>query len=264
MRRRQYIARGPNCIWHIDGNDKLLPYGFAIHGAIDGYSRKILWLKVSKSSKNPGYVARYFVDYVRNLNGVPKRIRADRGVENSRVAGLQRYFRMLHDDADSGMRSFLFGKSTSNQRIEAWWSFLRRSLLNWWMNYSKDMRDQALFDDSNDLHVECLRFCFYSILQDELYETVENWNHHRIRPSRMAESPHGRPDVLYFLPQNQGQDVRDYKQPVAAHDLDLTDQIYCENTPMFCCTNDFAELAFILMDEHNLEMPRSANEAEIL
>ena len=33
-------------MWHIDGWDKLKPYGFAVHGAMDGYSRKLLWLKV--------------------------------------------------------------------------------------------------------------------------------------------------------------------------------------------------------------------------
>ena len=41
--RRRYCTPGPNFLWHVDGNDKLKPFGFAIHGAIDGYSRKILW-----------------------------------------------------------------------------------------------------------------------------------------------------------------------------------------------------------------------------
>ena len=46
LRRRVYSNPGPNYAWHIDGHDKLKPFGFAIHGAIDGYSRKVLWLKV--------------------------------------------------------------------------------------------------------------------------------------------------------------------------------------------------------------------------
>ena len=33
---------GPNHIWHLDGYDKLCPYGFAIHGCIDGYYKHIL------------------------------------------------------------------------------------------------------------------------------------------------------------------------------------------------------------------------------
>ena len=42
LRRRKYISKGPNYIWHIDGYDKLKPFGFCIHGAIDGYSRRIM------------------------------------------------------------------------------------------------------------------------------------------------------------------------------------------------------------------------------
>ena len=46
LKRRKYINCGPNYIWHIDGNDKLKPLSFCIHAGIDGFSRKILWLKV--------------------------------------------------------------------------------------------------------------------------------------------------------------------------------------------------------------------------
>ena len=36
LRRREYNSKGPNYLVHIDGYDKLKPFGFAIHGAIDG------------------------------------------------------------------------------------------------------------------------------------------------------------------------------------------------------------------------------------
>ena len=32
----------------MDGFDKLKPYGFPIHACMDGFSRKVLWLEVSK------------------------------------------------------------------------------------------------------------------------------------------------------------------------------------------------------------------------
>ena len=38
LKRRQYITKGPNHLWHIDGYDKLKPFGFCIHGAINGFS----------------------------------------------------------------------------------------------------------------------------------------------------------------------------------------------------------------------------------
>lgn len=44
--RRAYWSEGPSHVWHMDGFDKLKPYGIAVHGCIDGYSRKVLWLKV--------------------------------------------------------------------------------------------------------------------------------------------------------------------------------------------------------------------------
>ena len=51
--RREYHSFVPNHTWHIDGYDKLKPFGIAIHGALDGYSRRILWLKLSPSNNNP-------------------------------------------------------------------------------------------------------------------------------------------------------------------------------------------------------------------
>lgn len=37
FRRRVYHGLGPNGVIHIDGYDKLKPFGIAIHGAICGY-----------------------------------------------------------------------------------------------------------------------------------------------------------------------------------------------------------------------------------
>ena len=42
---RTYRSEGPNEVSHMDGYDKLKPYGFAIHGCIDGLSRRLIWLQ---------------------------------------------------------------------------------------------------------------------------------------------------------------------------------------------------------------------------
>ena len=52
LRRRKYISSGPNAVWHADGYDKLKLYGFPIHGAIDGFSRRVLWIDVTRSNNN--------------------------------------------------------------------------------------------------------------------------------------------------------------------------------------------------------------------
>ena len=62
LKRRKFISPGPNYTWHIVGYNKPKPYGFPIHAAIDGYSRKILWLVVSYSNSDPNVVSSYFIN----------------------------------------------------------------------------------------------------------------------------------------------------------------------------------------------------------
>ena len=54
-------------MWHLDGYDKLKPFGFAIHGAIDGYSRHILWLKVGQTNNDPKVIASYYLSCIRQI-----------------------------------------------------------------------------------------------------------------------------------------------------------------------------------------------------
>ena len=54
----------------IDGNGKLKPLGFSIHGCIIGYSKKGLRLEVSSSNKNPHIVAKLYMDATTDLKVV--------------------------------------------------------------------------------------------------------------------------------------------------------------------------------------------------
>ena len=36
--------QGPNFAWHMDGYDKLAPFGFYVHGCVDGYITIIVYL----------------------------------------------------------------------------------------------------------------------------------------------------------------------------------------------------------------------------
>ena len=42
LTRRTYNSTDPSQTWYIDGYDKLKPFRFTIHGAMDSYSLKIL------------------------------------------------------------------------------------------------------------------------------------------------------------------------------------------------------------------------------
>ena len=66
----QSLARSIcNYLWHIDGFDKLNRWGFYVHGAIDGYSGKILWLQVFVTNKDPWLVGKFFMEYVKESSG---------------------------------------------------------------------------------------------------------------------------------------------------------------------------------------------------
>ena len=261
MRRRLYTAKEPNYLWHIDGYDKLKPFGFCIHGAIDGYSRRVLWLEVANTNNDPEIIGSYFIDYVNVVGGTACITRADRGTENVHVECMQRFFRRLSQDDFAGDKSFMYGRSTSNQRIEAWWSLLRKACTDWWIRYFKDLRDQGLYNDDNVIHRECLKFCFMDILQTELHSVARDWNIHRIRPSRNAESPPGRPDVLYFNPQER---INNYLVPVSTDEIDIANETCCRRPSERGCTAEFNELATMIIEDEALSMPTNWVEAKEL
>lgn len=57
LRRRLYMNKGPNYVWHVDGYDKLKPFGICIHGCIDGFSRYIIWVKAGSTNNDPRIIA---------------------------------------------------------------------------------------------------------------------------------------------------------------------------------------------------------------
>ena len=136
-RRRVYRSKGPNYLWHIDGYDKLKPFGFCVHSAIDGYSRRILWPEVASSNNDPKVVGQYYLDDVRLVGATARIIRGDRGTEKGNIAAAQRFFRRSSSDEFSGEKCFMYGKSTSNQRIEAWWGRLKQGCAEWWIQFFK-------------------------------------------------------------------------------------------------------------------------------
>ena len=261
LRRRQYLSKGPNYIWHIDGYDKLKPFGFCIHGAIDGYSRRNLWLEVGSSNNDPRIIATFYHDCVKQLGGAPHICRADAGTENVHIAGMQRFLRRHARDEFGGGKSFLYGRSVANQRIEAWWAFLLKSETDWWINYFKDLRDQGLYDGTDPVHAECLRFCFLPLLREELERVTKHWNLHKIRPSSNETSPHGRPDTIYFLP--EATNTISYLHKTSNVDLVVTKDVCCE-VEQDNFSQTFAKLAHLIMRENNLQIPSDVSQAEHL
>ncbi|XP_021366608.1 uncharacterized protein LOC110458943 isoform X2 [Mizuhopecten yessoensis] len=95
--------------------DKLKPYGFPIHGCIDGFSRKIIWLKIGPTNNDPVVVAFNFAQCVDELKGCPMVLQSDPGTENCVMGSLQYLFRHISHDTFSRIRSYRVVRSIFNQ-----------------------------------------------------------------------------------------------------------------------------------------------------
>ena len=254
LKRRRYITPGPNFLWHIDGWDKLAPFGIFIHGAVDGFSRRILWLEANSTNKNPSVIASHYLCTVQQLEGVPVRMRCDKGTENTIIGVLQQFFRWHDNDDFGGSKSFVQGKSSGNQHIEAWWSKFREGGGGWWINLFKDLRNSGHFDDTH-LRKECLKFCFLPVLRQELYLVAELWNMHNIQAQKRLEVHGGKPDIMYFTPEVYNS--HNYLKTVDVEDVNACKGLYAENCPDYA--DGLEELVQLV--KPNYVAPSNANDA---
>jgi hypothetical protein len=87
--QRTYSVKEPNCIWHVDGYDKLKPYGIFISGCVDSYPRKVLRLKAGTTNNDPALVVGYFIEAIDCFEGHPERVRTDFDSENVTICAIQ-------------------------------------------------------------------------------------------------------------------------------------------------------------------------------
>ena len=76
--------QGPNYLWHIDTNHKLVRWYFIITGVLDGFSRLPVGLSCT-DNKKAFAILQCFLKAVENY-GLPSRLRSDKGKENVLVA----------------------------------------------------------------------------------------------------------------------------------------------------------------------------------
>ncbi|XP_039870712.1 uncharacterized protein LOC120723360 [Simochromis diagramma] len=191
LRRRQYSVPGPNSLWHIDGNHKLIRWRFVVHGGTDGFSRLIVYLTVAGNNR-ARTVLESFIAAVEQY-GLPSRVRSDKGGENADVA------EFMIRSRGTNRNSHITGRSVHNQRIERMWRDVYEHALDLFYQLFTSLEHQGTLNPDSEIHLYALHRVFRPHIQSNLDSFQDAWNSHGLRTERNQS-----PQQLWIRYRDQG------------------------------------------------------------
>ena len=172
VRRRIYSVPYPMYMWHADGHHKLIRWRFVIHGAIDGFSRTIVYLKCSDNNR-ASTVLELFQDAVHQY-GLPCNVRSDLGGENVDV------WRYMISSHHYDYSCVITGSSVHNERVERLWRDVHRCVASVYAEIFMVWKRNHLLDPLNETDIYCLHYIFLPRINKCITEFKESWNHHSL------------------------------------------------------------------------------------
>lgn len=202
VKRRVYNVVAANVLWHFDGNHKLKRYNFVLHGGIDGYSRRLVWMKIASDNYAPT-VLHACIEAMTKY-GAPRLIRSDYGKENVAV---WRLVEQMREKLGYRIKSLL-GRSVHNQRIERTWGELSRWIRGTREYLARWEREVGL-DPNDPDHLVAL----HHVMLPHFSRQIERWtaafNEHTVRTTKTS------PRAMH---EESLSARRRFYQPVAVHD----------------------------------------------
>ena len=172
-----YHVDGPNCVWHLDSNHKLIRWRLVIHGGVDGHSRLIVYLQCS-TNNTAARVLSSFTDAVQQY-GLPVKVRADLGGENVDVWWLM-------SEEHQSTSTVITGSSIHNERIEHLWNEVRRSVSEEFRCLFYQLEEERSLEPLNETDIYCLYYVFVPRINKVLSEFLVAWNNTINYPLRIA------------------------------------------------------------------------------
>ncbi len=156
-----------------DSHHKLIRWRLVTHGAIDGYSRLVLYLHCASNNKATT-VYELFLNAIQRHH-LPSRVRSDQGMENILVA------RHMIEKRGAQRNSMITGSSTHNQRIERLWRDMHQGVTLMYYKLFYFMEHHGLLDPLNEQHMFSLHYVYIPRISRALNEFITSWNNHPIR-----------------------------------------------------------------------------------
>ncbi|XP_028400815.1 uncharacterized protein LOC114523947 [Dendronephthya gigantea] len=170
LRHRVYDCPCPNYVWHMDGNHKLVKWGFVIHVAIDGFSRLVTFAETSTNNE-ARTVLNHFLSAVETF-GRPLRVRTDHGGENTDV-----WRNMV---VANGENSVIVGSSVRNQRVERFNFDINANVTRQFAAIFRELEFEESLSTTNDTDLFCLQYVYTPRINKVLHEFISAHNHHVI------------------------------------------------------------------------------------